>query len=322
MVSMGLRERIAARVEQAIRERVFPGCVIGTVRDGKYSILPFGHLRYEGGMPVDERTIYDLASITKSIPTSILALEMLDLERTVSSYLPELERDFGATVSDLLMYRVGGPRMSMLANKTGDEIVAHILQRGFDAPPGRSEYSNLPAFLLGLILELETHTGIDRLADEQIFQPLCLERTSFMYARDSDVAPTEIEGDAELRGIVQDESARAFAYDKRAVGHAGLFSDTHDLLLVLEALLRGGFPNALAGAQRGFGWHIEGDLLGSKPQRGFFGKTGFTGTSVTCDAGRSIGLVILSNRTYPHRPKDSSAINAFRRDIVDIVMHA
>jgi len=50
-----------------------------------------------------------------------------------------------------------------------------------------------------------------------------------------------------------------------------------------------------------------------------FGKTGFTGTSVALDMEKGIGLVILSNRTYPFRPKNMSAIATVRADIAAIV---
>ena len=53
-----------------------------------------------------------------------------------------------------------------------------------------------------------------------------------------------------------------------------------------------------------------------------FGKTGFTGTSILCDTDRGVGLVILSNRTYPNRPQDNSAINAFRAAVADVVLNS
>jgi len=51
-----------------------------------------------------------------------------------------------------------------------------------------------------------------------------------------------------------------------------------------------------------------------------FGKTGFTGTLCICDRRRGVAYVILSNRIYPQRPADSSAINAVRADIGEIIL--
>ena len=63
--------------------------------------------------------------------------------------------------------------------------------------------------------------------------------------------------------------------------------------------------------------------MGSRFGKGAFGKTGFTGTSVSIDPSRGIAFVILSNRTYPQRPPDAasiySAVNIFRADIADII---
>lgn len=73
------------------------------------------------------------------------------------------------------------------------------------------------------------------------------------------------------------------------------------------------------GAQQGLGWEVDREWMGERRSDKTFGKTGFTGTSLLCDMEKGIGLVILSNRTYPHRPPDNSSINAFRKDIADIV---
>ena len=96
-------EAIEVRVRRAIDERVFPGCVIGIIKSGERLVAPFGKLRYDDAEVASEETVYDVASITKSIPTASLAL--LD---PVKKYIPELENDFGATIEDLLRYRVRG----------------------------------------------------------------------------------------------------------------------------------------------------------------------------------------------------------------------
>ena len=319
---------LRARVEQAIAERVFPGCVIGIMwRDGNRCVLPVGRLTYESDAPlVSEDTIYDVASVTKSIPVAslasgLIASDRIKLDDKVKKYVPELQRDFGATVGDLLAYRVRGEyAMSEFHGKDAVHIEEEIMRRGFAAPPSAdSSYTNLPAFLLGLIIERVADDSLDHLAERQFFKPLGMTRTSFMRALLGDVAPTEIDASGEVRGIVHDESARAFARADRAVGHAGLFSTAPDVLAFLEALLSGEYPHIVEHAQQGLGWQTSGDFLGSHASRGVFGKTGFTGTSVVCDIERGLGLVILSNRTHPHRPPNTSAITAFRRGVVNIL---
>ncbi len=331
-----MHSEIEKRVQAAIGEKVFAGCVIGIVRaDGSREVLPFGNFTYEPDSPiVAEDTIYDLASVTKSIPVAslvamLIAEGRLGLADTAKRYLPELQNDHGATIEDLLTYRVSGTRLSALRNETVEGILQHIFAHGFDGPAGESKYTNLPAFLLGLILERVGGKPLDTLAEERFFKPLGMLDTTFfpdILPTRSNIAPTEMIDGEEIRGIVHDESARVFSRAHRAVGHAGVFSIAPDLLNFLEALLRGQLPVVLEAAQKGLGWQkAEPWFMGSHAGEGAFGKTGFTGTSVAVSPARGIGLVILSNRTYPERPPDAtsltSAINLFRADIADIVFH-
>lgn len=322
-----MHSRMAERVQRAIEERVFPGCIVGTIRaNGSREILPFGHLTYESGTPaVSEDTIYDVASITKSIPTASLALNFLkrgtfDLSDPVKKYIPELQNNYGATIEDLLTYRVQGVRLSTLGNKSADDILAAVFTHGFNSPPGESIYTNLPALLLGIIIERFSGNSLADLAEGHFFMPLDMRDTAFFPPHAQRCAPTELDDAGEIRGIVHDESARVFAKEHRAVGHAGLFSTAPDMLNFLDALLQGKFPNIVDGAQKGLGWQVNDERFMGKhlgPQA--FGKTGFTGTSVVCDIERGMGFVILSNRTYPHRPADDSAISPTRADVADIV---
>ncbi len=321
-----LARAVEERVERAIAERTFPGCVIGLLRtDGSREIVPFGRLTYDEGEPVREDTVYDLASVTKSIPLSSLALELMaegrfSLGHTVKMFIPELQNDYGATIEDLLRYRVQGPRLSELAAMSVEEMTAHIYESGFSGPPGEPKYSNLPALLLGIVLERATGERLDVLARKMFFEPLGMQRTTF-FPKAKDCAPTEIVDGAELCGIVHDESARVFAREGRAVGHAGLFSAAGDLLTFCSALIGGAYPHIVDGALCGLGWQTDGDFLGANPT-GRFGKTGFTGTSVALDTKRGIALVILSNRTYPKRPPDGRTVNDSRRVVADIVFDA
>src|SRR3989344_2079858 len=330
-----VQQLIRSRAERAIAEKVFPGCVIGLIRaprpsvasgegGNKHIVIPVGTI--DGKVPTQKNTIYDLASITKSIPLASLALLLttldpprLNLGGKVVEYLQELQNDYDATIEDLLRYRVTGPRLSQLHLKTFEEIRTYVFEHGFDGPAGDGAYTNLPAFLLGVIVERVTGEILPTLANRYFFEPLGMSDTTFFPSDLERIAPTEIVDDEEIRGIVHDESARVFARARRAVGHAGLFSTAPDLLKFLEALLNGKLPAVVEGAQKGLGWEVKRDWMGSKGSERVFGKTGFTGTSILCDVERGIGLVILSNRTYPHRPRDNSAINAFRKDIADIV---
>ncbi len=320
--------KIKERAELAIAARTFPGCCIGVLQAGERHILPFGKLSYEWPSVVRNNSIYDIASITKSIPVASLALHYIAKGRlalgiNVKTYLPGLQNHYGATIEDLLRYRVKGPQMSKLPHTTFEEIRTAVFERGFDGPPGASEYTNLPAYLLGIILEKVGGRILPALANDTFFGPLQMHDTSFFVHDAKRVAPTEVLGIGRvkrvIRGIVHDESARVFAEARRAVGHAGLFSTAPDLLTFLEALLSGKFPAVLEGAEQGLGWALDEPWRHGRYDAKLFSKTGFTGTLVALDRRKDTALVILSNRTYPERPRDNSAINSFRQDITDIV---
>lgn len=326
-----MSDRIAVLADKAIQERVFPGCVVGVVRaDGTRDVLPFGRFTYDATSPtVAEDTIYDLASVTKSIPLAALVAVFIEEGRlksddAVKTYLPELHNDYGATIEDLLTYRVHGPRMAHLRYATFEEIRTHILEHGFESAPGEARYTNLPAFLLGLIVERVAGEILPALADRYFFGPLDMADATFFPHDIARVPPTEFVDGAEVRGIVHDESARVFSKARRAVGHAGLFSTAPDLLNFVETMLYGDMPAVLRSAQKGWGWQ-QGEewFMGDHFSAGSFGKTGFTGTSIAVDPKKGLGLVILSNRTYPTRPADAvsvdSAICKFRRAVADAV---
>lgn len=325
-------EGIETVAKRAIQDGVFPGCTIALVRTGERFISSYGTLALNGE-PVRDDTVYDLASVTKSIPVSSLVLKLisehvLELHDLVRKWIPELQNDHAATIEDLLCYRVHGEPMSLIAHLAPREIKQHIFASGFAELPGAPHYSNLPAYLLGIILERASGKPLDVLAHDTFFAPLNMSSTFFGRGREYTdisvypaIAPTETEEAGDVVGIVHDESARAFAREGIAVGHAGLFSTASDMATFLEALLAGSFPYIVKGAHKGLGWELNhGAFMGTHFGPRTFGKSGFTGTSVLCDTDRGVGLVILSNRTYPTRPTDNSAINAVRAGIANLVL--
>jgi beta-N-acetylhexosaminidase len=80
----------------AIKQKVFPGCQIMAIKDGKvFYQKSFGKHTYDGDRKVQLTDVYDIASITKiaSSAASIMRLEdqsLFDVENTIGTYLPEL----------------------------------------------------------------------------------------------------------------------------------------------------------------------------------------------------------------------------------------
>ena len=114
---MDFKNQISQAASQAIKDKIFPGCVVGVVnKNGERQILPFGNFTYdESSAKVEENTIYDTASLTKSIPTGSLALQLIDdgklkLTDKLIDYIPEFNNSDreNVLIKHLLTYTLDG----------------------------------------------------------------------------------------------------------------------------------------------------------------------------------------------------------------------
>ena len=346
-----MNDLITKRVLKAIGQKLFSACAVGVVeRSGERTILPFGHFTYDAGSPpVREDSIFDVASITKAIPTSCIALQLfeegkLKLDDTVTSFIPEFsgESKEKATLFHLLAQtlNLSLPHLSSLRDVPPRELLDRVFQAPLKSPPGtKFMYANATSILLGLLVERVSKKRLDELARGRFFKPLGMSGTGFHP--EGEVIPTEVD---ERRGLIQgtvhDESAFVLS-SIMTPGSAGLFSTAPDLLIFLEMLLREGElsgkryfkPETVAlmhtnqleisGKQHGLGWELnQRQYMGEKCSDQTFGKTGFTGCVAMCDPVKGVGLVMLSNCTFPKRrslEEQVNFMNEVRRDIADIV---
>jgi CubicO group peptidase (beta-lactamase class C family) len=348
-----MKKMIGERVLRAIEDKVFPGCVVGfTGRKIGTGALAFGRQTYDGTSPlIKEDSIFDVASITKAIPTSSLALVLVDrgrlgLDDPLIRYVPELSNSSREKVlirhllTQTLDYNF---RLSSVKDRGPDGILKAVFSSEFTRDPGTSFfYSNATSILLGLVVERVFEKSLDAAADQEFFAPLCMSSTSFFCdpAKKCDVVPTEIDPwrGRMIQAEVHDESAWALRRGGIIAGSAGLFSTVADLLKFLEILLNRGVcggkryfsENIVAqmhtnqlgfpGVQTGLGWELfQKRYMGSCCTGRTIGKTGFTGCVCVCDFGKQAGFVLLSNYTFPNRKPDSGAIDRVRRDIADII---
>lgn len=348
-----MKTRIYRRINKAIQEKVFPGCVVGVIkRGGGRKIWPFGLFTYdEDSSVVNEDTVYDTASITKSIPTASLLLTLADggtvsLDDSVVKYVPEFgnqKEKESVLIRHLLTYTLDlvVPSMSSLKTKSADEIIKTIIEAPLRHPLGTTHlYTNSTALVMGLLIRNASRKNIDDFADEEFFKPLGMNRSTFhpeMLPK-SEIVPTEFDEwrDGLVWGEVHDEGS--YVLNKKFIlGISGLFSTVPDLLNFLEMILKNGelggkkyfspqiietlSTNQLAsiGESHGLGWQLNQPRFMGKYSATIFGKTGFTGCLILCDITKGIGMAMLSNTIYPKRKPNTDAINALRRDIADIV---
>lgn len=347
---------IKERLEQAVKDGVFPGAVVGVVKaNGERLVLPVGNLTYDRkSSPVVENTIYDIASITKAIPGSCSLLKLIDegqirLEDRLVDFVP----DFGnyedkreVRIKHILTYTIDidMPPLSTLITKSAEELIDLVIKAPLKNPPGgRHLYTNATAGFIGLIVEKVTGQKLDHYADENFFVPLKMARTTYHPGKfdKNEVAPTEIDiwRGRVIQGEVHDESTAILQGAGYVTAIAGLFSTVPDLLNFLEMLLNEGmkdgrqyFSKAMVkqmhtnqidlsiNDKAGLGWAMNWpEATGTHCSEETFSKSGFTGTLVVVDPVKGVAYALLSNRTYPKRPKDNSAIMAVRKDVSNII---
>lgn len=345
-----------------ITKHTFPGCVVGVIdRDGSRVVVAEGAFTYElDARPVNAQSIFDVASLTKTVPTAILALQLADtgdlsLDAPAVRYLTEWQGE-GADqvlVRHLLSHTVefcvsegsGKFRLALLKDREPQEIISAILTTRLCGPPGETfAHTNAASILLGLIVERVSKKTLDVLAEERLFHPLQMTRTTFhpldQFTRD-EIVPTEDDPwrGRVIQGEVHDESAWKLSQE-RVVGSAGLFSTAPDLLTCLWMILRTGelqgtrymLPKTVmqmgenqlndGKGHVGLGWElIRPEVMGRHADK-LWGKTGFTGCLMLVHQEMGRAMVMLSNIIYPkRRPMEDhqARINEPRRILSDIV---
>ena len=336
----------------AIADTAAPGGILAVGRHGRIVHMKgYGRLdTARTSAPVDESSIYDMASLTKVVSTTTAAMileeqGLLDLDRTVVSYLPEFNAPEKAaiTVRMLITHQGGLEAFAALYRDTKgrDDYLAKINERPLRSPPGTTTvYSDWDLILLQLIIERITGQTLDRFTTDRVFAPLGM--TSTMYNPDSAafrarIAPTEIDSarGGLVRGKVHDENANAMG---GVSGHAGLFSTAPDLTIFAQMLLNGGQYNGVRivkpetvarwtapqsrTSSRALGWDTpsKGSSSGKFFSPRSFGHTGFTGTSIWLDPERGLFVILLTNRVNPSRNNNRHV--PLRRDVADAAQSA
>jgi CubicO group peptidase (beta-lactamase class C family) len=335
-------------IERGIRAGGYPGASVVVGRKGAAVWEKgFGRLGWTGdaGAVVPERTIYDLASLTKVVGTTTAIMILFDegkihLDDRVIQYIPEFgggAKDY-VTIRMLLEHRSGLPagRDLWRLASTPEEARAAVISTPLFAPPGQYvEYSDLGADMLGFVVEVVSGEKLDRFLDTRVFGPLGMSDTRFLpdASLRGRIAPTELNPPRgyPLRGEVHDENAYALG---GVAGHAGLFSTASDLAVFAQMLLNGGSYNGTrivadstvrlftrrAAGTRAMGWDTCGGKgsCGTYLSSSAYGHTGFTGTSLWIDPEREMFVVLLTNRVHAARARrPAKVISDVRADLAD-----
>jgi len=211
-------------------------------------------------------TIYDLASLTKPLITTLLCarrieLGELTLDSSVSHYLGEFDRTDKQTITirELLTHTSGLPAWRPLYLLTEDEperTAGAIANLDLEYKPGtRVVYSDMGFIALGILLERMSHQRLADMAKREIFEPLKLAQTFFNpeLALQTGIAACETGNGYEL-DMCKQSGAGEYANSRQrliwgevhdgnayflggAAGHAGLFSTGRETFLMAQQFM-------------------------------------------------------------------------------------
>ena len=290
---------------------------------------------------VTPQTIYDAASLTKVAATTAAAMLLfqrgfLDLEMPVGELLPGfvVGREPGSAarhvkLRHLLAHSSGLPGYVdfFKEHSTPAGLLRACLELPIQAPPAtRAEYSDPGFILLGKAIEVLTGESLPHWVDREILRPLGMTSSRFCppLSMRPFIPPTEEDNSLRhrvIQGEVQDENAYVL---HGSAGHAGLFSNVPDLLHFAEEMLAAAGAPGISqparllqrdtievfsarqdppGSSRALGWDTpsENSSSGRHFSAHSIGHLGYSGCSLWIDLAAGIGVVLLTNRTWPDR---------------------
>ena len=380
----------------AIRERATPGCQVLVARRGAVVFSKsYGYQTYDSLLPVNNQTIYDIASVTKVAATTQAMMFLQErgavvLDDKLSAYLPELRGTDkrNITIREVLLHRAGlrsyVPFWQMTRDRYGlhPELYRFSLENDFStqiasglyATPslrdslwnwtiqskmisarGRSvgwkprhgyRYSDLGFYMLLRLIEQVAQQPLDAFMEENFYAPLGLTTLTYQpLCKFSQlrIAPTEEDRQFRntlVRGTVHDEGA---ALCGGVAAHAGLFSNAHDLAVLMQMNLQDGYyggtrylrPGTVArfstrqfnDSRRALGWDKpeylhDGGPTAPEASLASYGHLGFTGTSVWVDPKYELVYVFLANRVHPDARNTKLLTEGIRTKIQSVVYRA
>ena len=261
-------EQLSAFLQQHIDAGEFPSAVYLVGQRGEVVYTDaLGHSVVEPYRVANKLdTIYDLASLTKPLVTTLLCAKRIELgeltlDSSVSHYVAEFDRTDKQmiTVRELLTHTSGLPAwrpVYLLTEEQPDRAAGAIANLDLEYKPGtRVIYSDLGFITLGILLERLTGHQLTDLAKHEIFEPLKLQQTFFNpeVALQTGIAACET-GNAYEADMCKQMGHEPYVNSRQrliwgevhdgnayflggAAGHAGLFSTAAEAFTIAQQFL-------------------------------------------------------------------------------------
>jgi len=323
--------RIAQVAKREIAAGHIPGAVILVGHQGRIVYRKaFGLRAVEPGPePMRVDTIFDLASLTKVVATTMAIMELVDrgsikLDAPVATYWPAFAANGKGriTIRQLLMH-TSGLRPGLMARFRWSDydgaMLAVVADHPVNPPGTKFSYSDVNFIALCEVVHQVSHQTLDVFCAKEVWGPMDMRDTSFNPSPKlkNRIAPTDYQGSLRW-GKVSDPTAYRMG---GVAGHAGVFSTANDLAIMSQMIIDGGTfrgkrilsektvavmekPQRIPGGAtlRCCGWDVQSPysrIFNNSFPSGSFGHTGYTGTSIWIDPRSETFLIILTSRLHP-----------------------
>ena len=314
------------KIEEEIQNGVIPGMSYAIIDNDQLYLGAHGFKDLiPEKTPINNDTLYDLASLTKVVVTVPLILKTIEkgnlrFADKVKDYLPRFKYD-DVSIYDLLTHSSGLPAdTSSKKIVTRDEIMDEIynMDKIYDTK-SYIMYSDIGYILLGEIISTIYGKPLDIVAREELFEPLEMFDTTYNPSDKEKCAPTEVTLERGIiKGVVHDEKASSLG---GVAGHAGAFSTAVDLSKYISMILNKGeykgkrilgeeMVNMLFNKlvydktcdwDRSFSFIVGNNDIVIMEGENIISFNGFTGPSISIDRENNFGIALMTNRVHPTR---------------------
>src|SRR5690554_515054 len=244
-------KQIDSLVQKTMETFDVPGMAVAVLKDGEiYHKNTYGVRSLKTNEPVDENTLFGVASNTKAVTAAALGQLVdqgkLTWDTPVSDIIPEFKlydayvtREF--TVRDLLTHRSGlglgaGDLMVFPAsNTTTMEEMIHNLRYLKPVSSFRSkyDYDNLLYIVAGEIVARVSNKDYDSYITDHFFEPLNMTRSKLSLA-EIEADKNRIDGHAPVDGKLE---ITPYTFTQIATPAAGIYASINDMTTWVQVLL-------------------------------------------------------------------------------------
>lgn len=220
VVNRDALDKLNIFLERSVIDGVFPGCQVVAAKNGRvFYSRAFGYYDAYKTVKVDTSSIYDVASLTKVLATTLAVMRLyeekkLDLDKTLGQYLPIVKGTDkeNLRIRDLLLHQAGLKSWIPFYRDTYDSFgkpsaIVYSKQQapGYTVPvaqnmymrsdykdsvwktivttplenQGRYVYSDLDFYFLAAVVEKLTGKTLDVYVNEQFYQPMGLKNITY-----------------------------------------------------------------------------------------------------------------------------------------------